>query len=274
MKKESLYVQQCWRKCLEKMHELIPAHKIKVYDDTDTIYKIVELHTLNHFHKVFIHCDTDNSSADSLSTTNDDNNINNITSESTNSDISFNISEIPVEIADKRTDDSMNNSLNQSTQQMKIMVSTPISKNKKSKNADNLISDDKNSNEPVIVSLKPKQREVVINKTELSKSSNMLIKIFGEDTLIYEYDIDKSVKKHPHDPKSKKRYQHITAKIEIKLNIKDRELKKDLKELETSTMMESSSITTLPTSNEKETYNELILKLQYISVLQKQLSRE
>ena len=51
MKDEIIYLQQCWEKCLENMHSIIPAHKIRIKNSNGNINFIL-LNTLEYFRKM------------------------------------------------------------------------------------------------------------------------------------------------------------------------------------------------------------------------------
>ena len=48
MKDEIIYLQQCWEKCLENIHSIIPAHKICI-KNSDGKINLVLLNTLEYF---------------------------------------------------------------------------------------------------------------------------------------------------------------------------------------------------------------------------------
>ena len=48
MKAEIIYLQQCWEKCLENIHSIIPAHKIRI-KNSDGKINLVLLNTLEYF---------------------------------------------------------------------------------------------------------------------------------------------------------------------------------------------------------------------------------
>ena len=48
MKDEIIYLQQCWEKCLENMHSIIPAHKIRI-KNSDGKINFILLNTFEYF---------------------------------------------------------------------------------------------------------------------------------------------------------------------------------------------------------------------------------
>ena len=48
MKDEIIYLQQCWEKCLENMHCIIPAYKIRI-NNSDGKINFILLNTLKYF---------------------------------------------------------------------------------------------------------------------------------------------------------------------------------------------------------------------------------
>ena len=42
-------VKECWKLCLQNKNQLIPAYKIKIYDDTESTFELHFLTTLNYF---------------------------------------------------------------------------------------------------------------------------------------------------------------------------------------------------------------------------------
>ena len=51
MKDEIIYLQQCWEKCLENMHSIIPAHKIRI-KNSDGEINFILLNTLKYFRNI------------------------------------------------------------------------------------------------------------------------------------------------------------------------------------------------------------------------------
>ena len=307
VKDEITRVKECWDICLQNKHELIPAYKIKVYDITDTTYELVILKTLHHFQKVHITMSNDISSINEVSQSNlnQSNNTSTITSSLLlNASVDFspnmpdllNLSEIPItnskiieslESSDKfnnitpsvstpvrtlkqnnsinHTEDILtfnNNTVNCATTQMSSTPTQPKSSRISSKEND-------------IISIKPKKVDSNETNNSLSKSSNMLLKIFGSENIIFEFDKARKNLKNNASAVSKSIYRVIVAKLEVKLTLKYDELREHLKKFELENLKKSSHLNTVPTNkDDQESYNNLLKQLKYIKMIKYQLSDE
>ena len=104
-----------------------------------------------------------------------------------------------------------------------------------------------------------------------SKSSSMLIQVLGEDNLITEYDnIRKKIKKTG-NKQYIPIYKGIIAKLEVKINIKNDALKKELKIIELSNFKQNASLSTLPPEQNQKEYHDLLKQLKYIKAIKNQL---
>ena len=106
-----------------------------------------------------------------------------------------------------------------------------------------------------------------------SKSTNLLIKIFGEEEIILEYDtIRKKCKENLHSKEYKAKYEKLVAHLEVKLNIKKDKFQDELKQLELAELDQNTSLNTIPSDFQSNCQYKLIInKLKYIKSIKKQL---
>ena len=291
IKEEVNHVKQCWKICLQNKHDIIPAYKIKVYDATDTTYEIITLKTLNHFQKVHISMTDNNSLNEYMPNDNTTSNesTDNITLSPSSQPVDLqNVSDIPkntIHNVMEHTDENLQMTSNK--KKSPIMVSTPIRKKSihHTKESHNQISSctlttpDQSvvlapPKENLIISLKPKKIEVDNRTPQLSKSLNMLLKIFGEEDVVYAFDKARKFLKKKSTSQTKTTYQGIVAQLEVKISIKSDELHKQLKTVEKDNVMKNSHVSALPLVEDQTNYDILLKKLQYIKVIQNQLSTE
>ena len=115
----------------------------------------------------------------------------------------------------------------------------------------------------VCISIKPKE---ILNKetnNSLSKSSNLLLNIFGSEKIIFEFDKARKNLKSNVSTVTKSIYGEILTKLEVKVELKNDEVRKQLKEVELENLKKSSHLNTLPTNqNDQESYDRLLKQLK------------
>ena len=132
------------------------------------------------------------------------------------------------------------------------------------------------SKEDIIMCLKPKSVENnETNSTMLSKSSNILIKILGTEKIVFEFDKARKNLKKIVSNDTKEIYREIIAKLEVKLTMKNDDLREQLKKIELENLKKSSHLNTLPINKgDQDSYDNLLKQLQYLKIIRKQLFDE
>ena len=125
---------------------------------------------------------------------------------------------------------------------------------------------------PEILSLRSKEVTVKRNKPIYSKSTNMLLKLFGEVEFVKQYDfLRKQLKTSRTAYKIKKYNTHLILARQKLDNLKSN-LEKQIKEIETQTFDQNDELTVYPhDSSARCDYERVLKKLTYTSALQKQV---
>ena len=107
------------------------------------------------------------------------------------------------------------------------------------------------------------------------KTSQYLIKIFGEKNFIAKFDRLRKYLKAPKTRENLGNYRSIIAEIEVKLSCNEDTLKGILRELEMKFHQESDSNSIYPNADsvlaDKDEYNNIIDKLKYLKIVKKEL---
>lgn len=121
---------------------------------------------------------------------------------------------------------------------------------------------------PLVIQLKPLHSETSTEKDKYSKSTSTLIKVFGEEEFVMNYDkARKSAKNNqyfiPH-------YEKALAVVEVRLKSKEQEARKELKKNEIKMIETNTSV--IPNLKIREHYDKLVNILTYIKSIKRQLS--
>ena len=120
-----------------------------------------------------------------------------------------------------------------------------------------------------IISIKP----ITENHETFSNTAKGLIKIFGEQKYILEYDKRRKKLKSNKNNENLARYRDIIAQIEVKIVCEEDNLKKELKNLKLTFLKDSNNTTIQPycssSNGDKTLYDSIIQKLQHIAVIRK-----
>ena len=290
LKEEYIYLHHCWKKCLEQKNILIPAFTIKIPEKDgfrkETLKTLLhfkdivpeeDMNQSTHFNKTQDHADLPSIDISTINNTDQVSTIYNTNQSLDNNTIhnvdvtDNNVSNLSVGTPTLNIITFPNFASNDSsfsTPSFNVPLSNPTEKINKS-NQLQLAStpikpDKKKSKEVLIVSLKPVTTPSTQITTELSRSAQLLEKVFGKTTQIAEFDqLRKKVKR---DRNYLKQYQILLAEIEVKLNIKEEELDKQLKSMEMADLNQESE-----TIENTEEYINVVNKLKYIKVLHKSL---
>ena len=130
--------------------------------------------------------------------------------------------------------------------------STPIINESKKEKKENIIS---------IVPTTVKQKEI---QSKLSTSSVHLTKIFGSENIIYQFDQARKKLKQAKSLVNIKSYEIILAKVEVKLNIREKELKLMLKDFEAKRFLNEEF--------DQDKYENTISILKYINIVCKEIN--
>ena len=252
---EMKYVETCWHKCLEDKNTLIPAYKLHLYDNKIQQTTITIL-TLKFFRGEFYH-ESD------------------LTEES---ESSIEPSQVEESIPEQ-----------QPTQSPKIplpkqkVASTPKTFHS---SGSKIISDtptypisnfittpSKLHYEEDIFTLKKKipPPSELQNKT-VGKTTNILLRIFGEKQFVHNYDKARKNLKAQHTATHQSNYHDVLAIVETKLSSEYSILQEKLKNLEFLGMQENETLSTVPLStSNKDSYNGILQILKFIKLLRSEL---
>ena len=229
----SKYLKDCWNKCVLNSNSLIPAHKIKIYNESTNKFETKSLQTLAFFKNSSI-----------------ENSVQVTATESSNTSTCFKeVSEDETKTLLRKHESKMNESLPDFS-----IIESSISENK----ALNVPLTDAHNNSLIdtvdcnlfqkgeliltstpapktqklhcknpIISIKP----ITENHETYSNTTKDLIKIFGEQEYILEYDKRRKMLKSKKDNENLARYRDIIAQIQVKIVCEDDHLKKELKNL-------------------------------------------
>ena len=146
-----------------------------------------------------------------------------------------------------------------------LLTSTPVTKNKETI---------QNQGSDHIISMKPILQPVT--DSPLSKTSKYLSFILEEKELIRTFDRRRKLLKQVQNLENLSNYKDCVATIEVKVLCEEERLKKELKMLELRFMEETDGDSLLPDpvtcDADREKYNNLVKKLNYIEVVKKELN--
>ena len=272
----SKYLKDCWSKCLLNSNSLIPAQKIKIYNESTNKYESKSLQTSTFF--------KNSSTENSVPVT---------ATETSNASICFkevpknetrtllskhdsnvngplpDFSIIESSISENKTSnapltDTHNNSLTNTVdcklfQKVDLtLTSTPAPKTQKMPSKNHVIS------------IKPIMEN---HETTFCNTTKRLIKVFGEQEYILEYDKRRKMLKSNKSNENLARYRGIIAQIEVKIVCEEDNLKKELKNLELIFLKDSNNTSIQPhcssSNGDRTLYDCIIQKLQHIKVIRK-----
>ena len=273
----SKYLKDCWNKCVLNSNSLIPAHKIKIYNESTNKFETKSLQTLAFFKNSSI-----------------ENSVQVTATESSNTSTCFKeVSEDETKTLLRKHESKMNESLPDFS-----IIESSISENK----ALNVPLTDAHNNSLIdtvdcnlfqkgeliltstpapktqklhcknpIISIKP----ITENHETFSNTTKGLIKIFGEQEYILEYDKRRKMLKSNKNNENLARYKDIIAQIEVKIVCEEDHLKKELKNLELIFLKDSNNTTIQPnyssSNGDKTLYDSIIQKLKHIKVIKKSI---
>ena len=111
------------------------------------------------------------------------------------------------------------------------------------------------------------------HETAFSNTTKRLIKVFGEQEYILEYDKRRKMLKSNKSNENLARYRDIIAQIEVKIVCEEDNLKKELKNLELIFLKDSKNTSIQPhcssSNGDRTLYDSIIQKLQHIKVIRK-----
>ena len=292
--KEAERIFHCWQDCLQQP-SLIPAHKIRITDH-ESNNSIIFVRTLQHFKSdtnitpVLIH-ETTSFQVESIPSNQAANEM------STEADIS--ISKVfayisAIHESNNRLCMSLTENEQSSSQKFNIIstaVSQPIHPQEKQENNGTILTSTpiqrKNTQslsltypnnryqqpQTNILSMTIKKPPVKSKSTNesLSKSTLMLVQLFGKTDFVLEYDKPRKALKA--DKKNKElgdNYIKIISVIKVKMILKEEVLRKQMKKIELSCMKENQPLNVHPTDVTDE-YNQILRKLKYVKYVTTEL---
>ena len=277
IKEVCTYVKNCWEKCLENAHVLIPAQKIKIYNTNDTT-EIIKLSTLNYFNDNPFDEKSESTSVQNLCNEQILNTGIHINSNTSHSVTDFHVTTPVSDIChstENSPDKKINNTFNDKDKsithssltednkcQTHFLTSTPCTKTQYQKNGTDILY------------LNP--IDTLDSKTSLfGKTSQYLIKLFGEKDFILQFDKARKKLKLDRCHTNVSIYRDCLANTEIKVVCEEEKLKKNLKEKEMEFLAKTDnslrpSSTTSDTAREE--YNILIKKLKYIKAIKREFT--
>ena len=288
---EIIFLKECWEQCLKNPNRFIPAKVIKI--ETEENVEILELTTLKHFTKNGALNLTPSLNSSHIIDNNGSQIGNNTTLTHDNQNIKtvndFNTSNVTTSVTPSKFL-SINDSIS-STPYSKYNKSTiidtnhlsstplPTPKNNaspinlscmddaKTRNTNNNINANKDiypKNDIVIKFCKQGLPQDNLSDSSLTKTAAILVNLFGELPLIYEYN--RARKQFKKDQTFyKNMYECVAAKIEVKLTNLYNDLKSKLKKLENKCLLEDSNLSLIPVNKiDKKVYKDTIHKLKLI----------
>lgn len=150
------------------------------------------------------------------------------------------------------------------TTAVEYLITTPVDKKRKKE-------------KPEIFCIKPKLIDnTTFNGTnatkDLSKSSQKLLKIFGEKEFIISFNKARKMLKTSKNDDNLECYENQLAVVEVKLKNLKSEYRSELSQLEMEIMEENDGINAIPEKNQTPRYNYLVKTLQLIKLLHKELN--
>ena len=116
-------------------------------------------------------------------------------------------------------------------------------------------------------------KSITENHETLSNTTKGLIKIFGEQQYILQYDKRRKMLKSNKNNENLARYRDIIAQIEVKIACEEDSLKKELKNPELIFLKDINNTNMQPycssSNGYKTLYDSIIQKLQHIKVIRK-----
>ena len=123
------------------------------------------------------------------------------------------------------------------------------------------------------MSIKPTKIDVnstvTSDENNLSRTSILLTRLFGENDIIKKYDkLRKKIKQQKADKYCITEYEKCIAEIEVKLNIKEETTKEEFRRIEHQSLLSNKTINLIPTNDtDKNRYEQCLKELKYCKVL-------
>ena len=273
------YVDKCWKLCIKKADEKIPSFKIKIPDEKGnfTILKLSTLKFYNDYAPAEIldqHTDDINemeiinttkmtttqytNEASPSNTTIDINNTPNTPTHSYNkasNETPERSDPFKESTSEATVNSTINSTINISESLKTCVTSTPRAKPPKTLNFD----------DNPIISLQPKLKQ----SEAYSKSSEMLVKVFGNKEFIAQFDKNRKALKNLKTKQTTSNYKDSLAVIEIEISKEEGVLKQKFKAMELRLLQENEGCDVFPCEDgmNRDRYNQLLMKLKYIRAL-------
>ena len=151
-----------------------------------------------------------------------------------------------------------------------MICSTPISKSTQITKNKEIVS---GSNETIVSIIRRKDIDGAHNQSNNSKTSLLLIDLFGNSDEVNNFDnIRKKIKETVKQRKNVARgddeeYKALTSNFKIKLNCLKVNLHKKIRTMELSTLKDRNSLSLQPDEKDLKLYQHCQCKLKYIAVL-------
>ena len=276
---ELIFVQSCWENvCLKNADKLIPAYKLKVEDKEGNL-SIRRLKTLKYFPS----SDTENENLNLLAPVEDlYDNIDSpriMKSSPRNSRKSCVITSTPKSNSKLGNNNDTNNLEAMFLEESALSTNENIEKEESSDSENEYEMENdciEFEKEDTVVQILPPTIEDLVLQDEQQKIVNhgktarVLINVLGECQLIEDYTkIKKKIETHPHENMYWETYRDIMSMLEVKLKTTRDNLKIQINEIQRRKLKNNYVSTDLipTTGSDKELFDSIIQKLQYIDLL-------